>query len=312
MVDAGRIAQAAGGIEPVFRNTPQFVSEPLSERLGLRLLVKIECVNPIRSFKGRGASWLLRTLEGRPEDLVCASAGNFGQGMAYAARAHGRRVTVFASTNANVLKVERMRALGAEVRLTGSDFDEAKEAARAHAAASGSMFVEDGAVPAIAEGAGTIGLELTGWPEPIDSVLVPLGNGALITGIGSWLRAHSAETRVVGVVAEQAPSMYLSWREGKVVTTDRADTVADGIAVRVPVRSAVEAMPAVVDEVVLVSEAQLVEAAGVCFRHLGLVVEPAGAAGLAAILASPEAFRRRLVATPICGGNVADPEALFR
>src|ERR671930_1018755 len=129
-ISAERIAEAREAIDPVFKDTPQYVSEPLSELLGLRLLVKVESVNPIRSFKGRGADWFLQTLDSDGAGLVCASAGNFGQGMAYAARKRARKLTVFAALNANPLKVERMRALGAEVRLEGHDFDAAKEAAR--------------------------------------------------------------------------------------------------------------------------------------------------------------------------------------
>src|SRR3954451_10002672 len=206
------IAEAHRVIDPAFRDTPQYLCEPLSESLGLGVVLKVECLNPIRSFKGRGTDYLLHRLGRQDRGFVCASAGNFGQGMAYAARRHGVHVTVFAATTANPLKIERMRALGAEVVLEGHDFDAAKAGARRRALETGAMFVEDGTLAPIAEGAGTIALELCQMADPLDAVLVALGDGALITGVGTWLRKTSARTRVIGVVAEGAPAMQLSWR----------------------------------------------------------------------------------------------------
>src|SRR5262249_31007446 len=162
---------------------------------------------------------------------VCASAGNFGQGLAHAAGRRGRRVTVFAAHTANPLKLEQMRRLGAEVVLAGDDFDAAKDAARGYADRTGGRFVEDGAQPGIAEGAGSLAVELADWPEPIDAVYVPVGNGALITGMGRWLKAHAPGTEVVGVCASGAPAMFESWRAGSLHSTERAATIADGIAV---------------------------------------------------------------------------------
>jgi threonine dehydratase len=304
-ISVERIERAHAAIDPVFTNTPQFVSEPLSEALGLRALLKVECINPIRSFKGRGADWFLHVNRHDRRDLVCASAGNFGQGLAYAARRRGLRLTVFAARNANPLKVARMRALGAEVRLEGDDFDAAKDAAREQAESTGAVFVEDGAVPAIAEGAGTIAVELSRWTEPIDAVVVPLGNGALINGIGAWFRHWSPETKVLGVCAEGAPSMYLSWRDRRLVTTERIETIADGIAVRVPVPESLESLPANVDDVFCVSDDLIREAMRLCFDALGLVTEPAGAAAVAGCLERRASLRGQTVAIPICGGNLA-------
>ena len=306
-----RVREAAGVIDPAFTNTPQFVSDPLSDRLGLRLLCKVETLNPIRSFKGRGTEYLLHRLtsgdaSGRAVgELVCGSAGNFGQGLAYAGRRRGVPVTVFAAETASALKVARMGELGARVVLAGRDFDAAKDAARAHAAATpGARFIEDGHEPAIAEGAGTIALELDRWPEPIDVALVPLGNGALIAGVGLWLKAHRPGTRVVGVCAAGAPAMAESWRLGRAVTAPAAETIADGIAVRVPVPAALDDLRAAMDEVLLVDDAAIVAAMRLLFDSLGGVVEPAGAVGVAAALAHGARFAGQLVATPLCGGNL--------
>lgn len=301
---AARIAEAAGLIDPVFLDSPQFESDALNARLGLRLVCKAELANPIRSFKGRGADYCLQRLGGGVSRLVCASAGNFGQGLAYAARKRGVPLTVFAATTANPLKIEAMRRLGAEVRLAGADFDAAKDAARAFAAGEGVPYIEDGALASIAEGAGTIALELERYAAPIDVMLVPLGNGALVNGIGTWCRAHLPRTRVVAVAAAGAPAMERSWRSATVVTTETVDTIADGIAVRVPVPAALEAMKHVVDEVLLVDDGAIREAMRLAFDTLGLVVEPAGVAGLAAALTRRNDFAGQVVATPLCGGNL--------
>jgi threonine dehydratase len=266
-------------------------------------------LNPIRSFKGRGADFFLQTRDAAwAKHLVCASAGNFGQGLAYAARRRGWRVTIFAAQSANPLKVERMRQLGGDVRLQGEDFDAAKHAARAYAQQTGAPFVEDGAEPAIAEGAGSMAVELTTWPEPIDAVFVPVGNGALITGVGRWVKAHSPATEVVGVCAAGAPAMFESWQNGSRVATQGVDTIADGIAVREPVAAALRDLSTSVDRIILVEDGLLIEAMRLAFEALGVVVEPAGAAGLAGCLRERERWRDRLVAVPLCGGNVTRPQ----
>lgn len=303
-----RIARAAALIDPVFRNSPQFRAEALEGQLGCRLVVKVETLNPIRSFKGRGAE-LLCAGAAPGARLVCASAGNFGQGMAYAARKRGLALTVFAATAANPLKVARMRALGAEVRQEGADFDAAKLAARAYAAATGGRFVEDSRDVETAEGAGTIGVELLAWPEPLDAIVVPLGNGALLAGIATWVKAQAPAVELIGVCAAGAPAMERAWRSGRAEALDRIDTIADGIGVRVPVPEALADLEGVVDDVVLVDDATMLAAMRLAHAHLGLVLEPSGAAGLAALLADGARFRGRLVATVLCGGNLT-PEQI--
>jgi threonine dehydratase len=307
-ISVDRIREAAEVIDPAFKDTPQFLAESMSERLGLSLVLKVECVNPIRSFKGRGTDYLLHRIGDRPQGFVCASAGNFGQGMAYAARKRGQRLIVFAAVTANPLKVSRMRALGAEVVLAGADFDAAKTAAKQHAHAIGALYVEDGLLPEIAEGAGTIALELGRMDEPLDAIFVPLGNGSLINGIGTWFKHFSPDCRVIGVCAEGAPSMELSWRAGKPVSTESMTTIADGIGVRVPVPEALAAMRTAVDEVMLVSDEEILDAMRMLFLEAGLVVEPAGAAGLAAVAERRKELEGQRVATPLCGGNLTEDQ----
>ena len=305
-----RIEEARSIIDPVFLDTPQFRSDDLSEALGADVSFKIECLNPIRSFKGRGAC----TFAHHNRDVgrfpwVCASAGNFGQGLAYAARERAIPLRVFAAETANPLKVSRMRSLGAEVTLAGRDFDAAKDAARLYAAESGATFVEDGRDPAITEGAGTIGIEILRFPDRFDAVLIPLGNGALLNGVGTWLKAHSPATAVIGVGAARAPSMERSFRSRTpVALEDSASTVADGVATRVPVPEAVATMLDVADDVLLADEDAILASMRILFRELGLVVEGAGALTLAAATAHKGRFRGQRLLLLIGGGNLDEKD----
>ncbi|PSK97186.1 threonine dehydratase [Murinocardiopsis flavida] len=296
-----RIEAASRTIDPVFRDTPQIEDESLSRRLGRQTFVKFETLNPVRSFKGRGADFLLDDT-GETRAVVCASAGNFGQGLAYVARSRGLSVRVFTAADANPAKIARMRGLGARVVVGGADFDDAKRAALDYSAGRDDcVFVEDGREPQIAEGAGTIGVELA--PLELDTVVVPVGNGALIAGIGRWLKTYSPGTRVVGVCAAGAPAMAHSWRSGTPVSTGAARTSADGIAVRVPVPEAVEWMREVVDDVVLVDEDQIFDALRLLRDTLGVIAEPAAAVGVAALGVHDIPGAR--AATIITGNNFA-------
>lgn len=295
-------------IDPVFLDSPQFVCEPLSDRLGVTTVLKVESVNPIRSFKGRGTDYLLHRLGRRPGGFVCASAGNFGQGMAYSARKRGGRLTVFAAVSANPLKVDRMRALGATVVLEGRDFDAAKESGKRHAETTGALWIEDGAAPEIAEGAGTIALELDRMRETLDAVLVPLGNGALVNGVGTWVKRFSPATRVIAICVTGAPSMELSWRAGRAVSTPSMDTIADGIGVRVPVPEAVAEMRHTVDDVMLVTDQDLIAAMRMLQVEAGLLVEPAGAAGVAAVAKRQTDLAGKRVAVVLTGGNITEDQ----
>lgn len=302
-LDLDGVVAASRLIDPVFLNSPLRTDAALDAALGCRLLAKDETSNPIGSFKGRGTEFFVATALRGNEAIVSASAGNFGQGLARAATRHGHPCTVFAAETANPLKLDAMRALGADVRLAGADFDAAKTAARHYAEEHCLRFVEDGAEPAIAQGAGTIALELLAEAAP-DVVLIPLGNGALLEGIGSVLRARLPSAEIVAVVAAGAPSMKLSLEADRAIETARADTIADGIAVRVPIASRLPQLRQCCDRIVMVDDAQLMQAMRLLHRHLDMVVEPAGAAGVAAILAEPARYAGRLVATVLCGRNI--------
>ena len=292
-----RIRRVRATIDPVFLDSPQYVHEGLSARAGIPVIVKVDTVNPIRSFKGRGTWVVMHALaeEGRvgpDRPVVVASAGNFGQGVAYAARPLDLRAVVFTSRNANRGKLARMRALGAEVIEVGEDFDDARAAAEEYATSKRAELLVDGDDPRIALGAATIGLEVGeavqagSLPAPTVA-FVPVGNGALINGVASGLRATGLTTRIVGVQAELAPSMTLSWRAGRPIDTPSAATYADGIAARVAIPAAVALMASRVDDMVLCSEDALHDAQTVLTDELGVTVEGAAGAAWAGLVAGP-------------------------
>ncbi|MFL5642177.1 MAG: threonine/serine dehydratase, partial [Chloroflexota bacterium] len=278
-----------------FTHSPQYVHDGLSARLGVPVVVKVETANPIRSFKGRGTWTAVTALagEGRigpDRPVVCASAGNFGQGVAYAARALGIPAVVFTSVHANPGKIARMRTLGADVISVGEDFDTAREASEAYLADHATELLVDGDDVRISTGAATLAVELTDavaaghLPAPA-VISVPVGNGALINGVGAWLRATAPGCRVIGVQAQRAAAMTLSFQQGRPVDTQAAATYADGIASRVAIPRAVELMGGRVDEMRTVSEDALHAAQAVLTEELGITVEGAAAASWAGLLA---------------------------
>jgi threonine dehydratase len=300
------ILAAPQWIDPVFLASPLLEGTPLDRSLGCGCLLKLETQNPVGSFKGRGTEVLAATALRPGEPVVCASAGNFGQGLARAALRRGHVCTVFAAANANPVKIEAIRRFGAQVSLVGADFDAAKQAAVAYARDHGLRYVEDGAEAAIAEGAGTIALELVApGGDPGDVILVPLGNGALLAGIGTVLRAHAPQTRILSVVASDAPAMKLSIDAGHVVETAHANTIADGIAVRVPIASTLGQLRTLCDEVVAVDDAAILRAMRLVYRDLGVVLEPAGAAGVGYLVSNPQRFKGQRVITILSGGNIS-------
>ncbi|MGP3969246.1 threonine ammonia-lyase [Streptomyces sp. 6N223] len=318
-----RIARAAETIDPLFLNTPQYVDGQLCERLGgRRVLVKVETLNPLRSFKGRGADFHVGELARRSPGatVVCGSGGgNFAQAIAWAARRHGLRAEVFMPAGMSPVKLRRAASLGATVHAVSHDV---KAAARAYAAgAADRVFVEDGRDAAVAEGAGTIGVELLrdgAGAEPFGAVVLPLGDGALITGVARWVKAHAPGVRVLGAASVNAPALYRSWRTGEVTEAVPENVFAAGINITRPTAEAVARTRALVDDIVLVTDEELLSAMRLAAETLGVLPEPAGAAGLAAVAAhggalqgdDTDADANGTVATVITGAN-ADPQLLF-
>jgi threonine dehydratase len=222
--------------------------------------------------------------------------------MAYVCRSNNRPLIIYSATNANPLKIERMRSMGAEVRQVGDNFDAAKEHAKAFCADTGAHFVEDGRDIAISEGAGSIAVELM-TQGSFDAVLIPLGNGALITGMARWIKHVSPQTQVLGVSSTTADAMHASFKSGSIVERGSTNTIADGIAVRTPVPEAVTDMMEIVDDVLLVTDEALKSAMKMVFDKAGLVTEPAGIAGIAAVL-EHQALRGKKLASVLCGSNI--------
>jgi threonine dehydratase len=306
-IDIGRIRESVGQIDPVFLDSRLFTSEELNERLRVELLLKDETRNPVGCFKGRGAEYLAaRHPSGRP--IICASAGNFGQAMAYACVRRGIPVTVYAAVCASPIKLERMCELGAEVVLFGDDFDAAKNEAKRVTADGDARFVEDSLDSETVEGAGTMGLELSAEAGALDALLIPLGNGAMFNGIATVFKKLQPTTRMIAVQAEGAPAMIDSWRARRVVSHDHVTTIADGLGVREPVPEAVDDMMELIDDGLLVSEAGILTGMRWLRDLAGVIVEPSGAVGVAAVLESSGRFAGQRIATVLCGGNVSEDQ----
>jgi threonine dehydratase len=302
-----RIEAAVGMIDPIFLNSPQYVCETLSRELGCRIVLKVETMNPIRCFKGRGTETVLSRLSSEPglRHVVCASAGNLGQALAYSGRQRGYSVTVAASSMANPSKIERMKALNANVILVDGAIEEALAAAADFATQTGATLIEDSNNVETCEGAGTIGLELAASGPSLDGVLISLGAGAMATGVGHAMKQRLPGIEVLTVQPEQAPGMTLSLRAGHPVDAGPPATIADGVAGRYVLPDVLDDLRDVVTNAFLVSEKSIRDGMRILYRCSGLIVEPSAALGIAAILENRDRFRGMMVATIICGGNIS-------
>jgi threonine dehydratase len=304
-LDTGRIRAARGVIDPIFLDTPLYRCEALEPALGCTVSIKLETANPVRSFKGRGTELVASQLaDNGSRAVVCASAGNLGQALAWSGRRRGLDITVAASRFATVAKLDRIRALGARLELVDGDHELARERAAAIATYDGIRLLEDSLDIETCEGAATIGLELVDTAPSFDTVLIALGGGAMATGIGHVIKALAPNVEVICVQPLGAPALTLSWRERRVVTTDSTNTIADGVAGRYPIPAVLDDLLLVADDAVLVQEASIIAGMRMLLNHAGLVVEPSAALGIAAILEDPDRFADRHVVTIVCGSNV--------
>lgn len=267
--------------------------------------IKLETANPVGSFKARGTEVVASLLAGTGSGaLVCASAGNLGQALAWSGRARGLDVTVVASRFAPAIKLERIRALDARLELVDGDIEIARERAAAIARYDGIRLVEDSLDIETCEGAATIGLELVDTAGSFDAILIALGGGALATGVGHIVKEFAPAVEVICVQPAGAPAMTQSWHQRRVVTTDSTDTIADAVAGRFPLPAVLSDLLLVADDAVLVREASIIAGMRMLLEHAGLVVEPAAALGLAAIIEDSDRFAGRHVVTIVCGNNV--------
>ncbi|MFB9852669.1 threonine/serine dehydratase [Micromonospora andamanensis] len=304
-LDTARIQAARRIIDPVFLHTPLYRCESLEPELGCAVSIKLETANPVRSFKGRGTELVAsRLAEVGPPAVVCASAGNLGQALAWSGRGRGLDVTVVATRHATVAKLDRIRALGATLELVDGDHELARDRAAAIARQRGIRLFEDSLDIETCEGAATIGLELVDDPQSFDTVLVALGGGALATGVGHVLKELAPDVEVLCVQPLGAPAMTRSWHQRRVVTTESTNTIADGVAGRRPIPAVLDDLLVVADDAVLVRETSIIAGMRLLLDHAGLVAEPSAALGIAALLEDPDRFAGRHVVTVVCGSNV--------
>ena len=286
--------------------TPTYTYAALSRLFGCELFVKHENHLPICAFKVRGGVNLLSALgeEERRRGVVTATRGNHGLSIAYAGRLFGVRAVIVVPRGNNPEKNEGISALGAELVEHGRDFDEARAHVDEIVRAQGLRCVHPANEPALIAGVGTYALELFEDTPALDAVIVPVGLGSGICGLSLVRERLSPKTRLFGVQATRAPAVYLSWKEKRLVTTESADTFADGLATRVPAEMTQAMIDGAVDDFVLVGEEEMMEAIRLLLRYTHNLAEGAGAAAVAALFSLKERLVGKKVAVILSGGNL--------
>lgn len=300
------IIDAQTVLKHIVKKTPLERSKSFSSMSGANVYLKLENLQTTGSFKVRGAYYMISKLpeEKLKNGVLCASAGNHAQGVAYAATQLGIKSTVFMPIFAPPLKVIATRAYGAEVILTGETFDDAFNAAIDHCAKSGATFVHPFNNKDIIAGQGTVGLEIFDQLENIDAVLVPIGGGGLIAGIAIALKQLRPSIRIIGVEAEGAQSMKMSLESMKPVSLTSVNTIADGIAVKSPGDLTFEVTKNLVDEIITVNDAEIAQTAYMLLQRSKILAEPAGVTSMAAVLFKKTDLTGKNVVPVISGGNI--------
>ncbi|WP_280239197.1 threonine ammonia-lyase [Nocardia abscessus] len=314
-VDMSRIEAAARLLAPVIRRTPLVASRVLSERVGADVWLKCENLQRTGSFKPRGAYNRIANLpqEARERGVVAASAGNHAQGVAWSASSLGIASTVFMPVGASLPKLMATKAYGAQVRQVGETIDESLDAALDFADRTGATLIHPFDHPDIVAGQATVGVEIVEQLPEVGTVLVPTGGGGLLAGVAVALRHSRPNVRVIGVQAAEAAAWPDSLAAGRPVRVERMSTMADGIAVGQPGMVPFGEVAQHVSRIVTVDEEALSQALLLCLERAKLIVEPAGAAAVAALMShAPEELDLR---GPVCailsGGNI-DPLLLTR
>lgn len=293
-------------ISRYLKPTPLLEPAALGERLGCQVFVKCENLQPTGAFKIRGGIYLLSRLpeEQRSVGVVAASTGNHGQSIAYAAGLFGTQATIFVPRRPNRLKVAAMERLGAEVIEEGEDFDDCFAAAQEYARRKGAHFVHSANEPDLIAGVATATLEIMEVVPDLDAIFVPIGGGSGLCGACLAGKAINPDLQVVGVQAQGAPAAYESWRNRRMMRLDVADTFAEGVATRSSYELPARILWDVVDEIMLVSDADLRRAILTLLETSRLLAEGAGAAGLAGAFRRQEALEGKKVAVVLSGGNL--------
>jgi len=293
-------------IAPYLRPTPLVRSEALSELLGCQAYLKCENVQPIGVFKVRGGINLVSSLseEERRRGVITASTGNHGQSIAYAARLFGAPAVIAAPENCNPYKRQAMERMGARVTLIGKDFDESRLWAEEEATRQGYRYVHPANEPLLVAGVGTMSLEIMEDLPEVDVIINPIGGGSGCCAHCIVAKGIKPGVEVIGVQAERAPAVYLSWKAGELQQTDSAETFAEGIATRVAFALTFSIIKERIDDIVLVSEEEMRRAIVTLLERAHMLAEPAGAAPLAAALKMGERLKGKTVVLALTGANI--------
>ena len=294
-------------IAPYLRPTPLLRSASLSALLDCEAYLKCENVQPIGVFKIRGGINLLSSLseEERRRGVITPSTGNHGQSIAYAARLFGAPAVIAAPENCNPYKRRAMERLGAQVTLVGKDFDESRLWAEQEAVRQNYRYVHVANEPLLIAGVGTMSLEIMSDLPDVDAIINPIGGGSGCAGHCITAKAIRPQVEVIGVQAERAPAVYLSWKAGELRETESSDTFAEGIATRVPFELPFSIIKDRIDDIVLVSEEEMRRAIVTLLDTAHMLAEPSGAAPLAAALKMRSRLRGRKVVLILTGANIA-------
>jgi threonine dehydratase len=298
------VTAAADRIAGRVLRTPALPSDAVSRATGAEVVLKLDNLQVTGAFKERGAANRLALLtDGEREcGVIAMSAGNHAQGVAYHARRLGIPATIVMPIGTPMVKVENTRRHYAEVIISGQTLEESGAFARQRGNAQGLTLIHPYDDPLIMAGNGTVALEMLEVAPGLDTLVVPIGGGGLISGVAVAARSLKPELRIIGVQAQLYPSMYNAINDEQLPM--RGDTLAEGIAVKEPGRITTEIIRKLVDEIALVTEDEIERAVATLIAIEKTVVEGAGAAGLAAILAAPDRFRGRNVGLVLSGGNI--------
>jgi len=313
MIPTLATARAAHTIIRRYFPPSRLVAAPgLSATAGRAVYLKMESDLPTGSFKPRGALYALSVNAARRaiREVTASSTGNHGAAVALAASLLGLPATIFLPASPNAVKRDRIASLGARIVEAGDpDLAAAFERAAEYSRGDGVYFLNDATDPDLPAGPATIALEIFEQLPATDTIVVPMGDTALIRGVAAAAKALAPDVRIVGVQAERAPSYFLSWKEGRPVSTATCDTIADGLATRTPDADNVQAIRALVDDVVLVSEDEMRRAIRHLALHERIVAEPSGAAATAALLAGRATLGSHVVLL-MTGANI--PPDMFQ
>ena len=304
--DLADVLAARQRIAPYLRPTPLYRYPALDALTGAQVWVKHENHHPVGNFKVRGGVNLVSqlTMDEKARGVIAASTGNHGQSVAFAANLFGVRAVICMPERANPVKVESMQALGAEVVFQGRDFDEAREHCEQLAAEHGYRYIHSGNEPLFVAGVATYALEILETKPDLEAIVVPVGGGSGAAGVCVVAKPIRPSIEVIGVQSEAAPAAYRSWRARELLE-DKNSTFAEGLATRTAFELPQRILQESLDDFVLVSEDALKAATRLMIEKTRNLVEPAGAAALAAVLAAPERFNGRKVAIVCSGGNIS-------